>query len=300
MPQAGRPSVDSLITHIAHDSWEGPCAPEVSARAAGLLESGCVLYFPQLQFPLEERERSLLCPDICDGKSKNVSLNPHTGEVRGAARLEAGALENLREMMARFAGKAQALARGILPAYRSSLECGPVSFRPTEIAGRKTSLRKDDTRLHVDAFPSRPMQGRRILRVFANVGDEARVWRLGAPFQDVVENFARSLRMPFPASAWFLQHLGIVKGHRTAYDHLMLQLHNRMKADTGYQARALREEFAFPPGATWMVFTDQVSHAARAGRYALEQTFLVSVAALEEPSLAPLRVLEARFRRKLT
>ena len=39
----------------------------------------------------------------------------------------------------------------------------------TTRSGRRTSWRKDDTRLHVDAFPTRPMRGRRIMRLFSNV-----------------------------------------------------------------------------------------------------------------------------------
>jgi len=38
--------------------------------------------------------------------------------------------------------------------------------------------------LHIDAFPSRPMHGRRILRFFANVAPDApRHWRVGEPFE---------------------------------------------------------------------------------------------------------------------
>ena len=42
------------------------------------------------------------------------------------------------------------------------------SFRPGAIETRALSPRKDDKRLHVDAFPSSPVQGRRIFRVFTN------------------------------------------------------------------------------------------------------------------------------------
>ena len=41
-----------------------------------------------------------------------------------------------------------------------------------------------------------------------------------------------------------------------------------------------------------MVFTDQVSHAALAGHFALEQTFYLPVSAMVTPDTAPLRVLE--------
>jgi len=48
----------------------------------------------------------------------------------------------------------------------------------------------------------------------------------------------------------------------------------------------------FPAGSTWIAFTDQVSHAATAGQYQLEQTFLLPVDAMADPERSPLRVLE--------
>ena len=72
----------------------------------------------------------------------------------------------------------------------------------------------------------------------------------------------------------------------------MLQLHDRMKADLHYQSTAEQTACAFQAGSTWMAFTDQVSHAAMAGQYALEQTFYLPVEYMADPSQAPLRILE--------
>ena len=60
-----------------------------------------------------------------------------------------------------------------------------------QVSTRKQSVRADDRRLHVDAFPSRPNYGERILRVFTNVNPdgEPRVWRVGEPFEDVAPRF---------------------------------------------------------------------------------------------------------------
>jgi hypothetical protein len=49
-----------------------------------------------------------------------------------------------------------------------------------------------------------------------------------------------------------------------------------------------------------MAFTDQVSHAAMAGQYQLEQTFLLPVDAMGEPQRSPLRILERIKGRSLT
>ena len=93
-------------------------------------------------------------------------------------------------------------------------------------------------------------------------------------------------------SAVLLAALRITKGRRTPYDHLMLQLHDRVKADMGYQEQAPQVQLSFAPGSTWMVFTDQVLHAAMSGQYLFEQTFHLPVAAQRRPDLSPLRTLE--------
>ena len=65
-----------------------------------------------------------------------------------------------------------------------------------------------------------------------------------------------------------------------------------MKADLAYQAEVPQVKHEFEPGCTWMVFTDQASHAAMRGQYALEQTYHLPVASMQDPARSPLRVLE--------
>ena len=55
----------------------------------------------------------------------------------------------------------------------------------------------------------------------------------------------------------------------------------------------------FPPGSCWLVYTDQVLHAALAGEFALEQTFHFDVARMGEPEHAPIRLLEKLTGRSL-
>ena len=145
------------------------------------------------------------------------------------------------------------------------------------------------------------MQGRRILRVFSNVNPDGRPrsWRIGDDFESVARRFGAGLRLPLPGSAILLRLLRVTKTHRSPYDALMLQLHDRMKADTDYQAGAPQTSFAFPAGTTWVAFTDQVSHAAMAGQYQLEQTFLLPVDAMLDGERSPLRVLERLKERAL-
>ena len=83
------------------------------------------------------------------------------------------------------------------------------------------------------------------------------------------------------------------------YDGLMLQLHDRMKADASFQATCEQERVDFPSGSTWIAFTDEVSHAAMAGQYQFEQTFLLPVSAMIDESRSPLRILERLKGRRL-
>ena len=197
-------------------------------------------------------------------------------------------------MLGRFAEQAQTLLHGLLPRYAPALERARTSFRPAEIAGRSTAPRKDDTRLHVDAFPTRPQRGRRILRVFANIAPDGapRDWRVGEPFPDFAAQFLPRVRAGLPGQGWIMQRLGLTKGRRAPYDFLMLGLHDAAKLDGDYQARAPAASLSFPAGTVWLCFTDAVLHAATAGHCALEQTFHLPVAAMAEPERAPLRVLE--------
>jgi hypothetical protein len=145
------------------------------------------------------------------------------------------------------------------------------------------------------------MRGRRILRVFSNIARDgaARDWRVGEPFAAFAEKFAPKARRPLPGSGWVLQGLGLTKGRRSGYDALMLSLHDQAKLDDAYQADAPKTPVAFPAGATWLCFTDQVLHAALSGHSALEQTFHLPVDAMARPERSPLRVLEALTGRAL-
>lgn len=267
-----------------------------AARAQALatdLEAGKVLYFPHLDFELGADEKRFLDPRWSDGRAKNISRAPDTRRLTGATGNRAD-LDALAAMIARYHAQALMLVQALLPAYRDALRCAPTSFRPLPLEGRRSSWRKDDSRLHVDAFPSRPNHGTRILRVFTNVDARGvpRLWRIGEPFGDLAVRFWPRLSRPLPGSAALLARLGITKSRRSAYDHYMLQLHDRMKADLDYQREAPQQAMAFPPGSTWICFSDQTSHAAMSGQFLCEQTLHLPVAALHDPERAPLRVLE--------
>ena len=290
----------SPLENIAGGSWQGPFSDAVATRAVAALEGGRLLFFPELVFALQADELTFLDPACSDGRAKNLSYDSRSGELKGTA-LALPERERLKAMVARFAQHAQALVAGILPSYVPHLRLGRTSYRPVEVKERPASYRKDDSRLHVDAFPSRPNGGERILRVFSNVNPNgrARMWRVGEPFETCAERFLPRLSPPFPGKGRLLQALGLTRGYRSLYDHYMLSLHDSMKADEAYQRQCPQYEVPFPSATTWMVFTDQVSHAAMAGQYVFEQTFHLPVRGLRDPSTAPLKVLERLLARKL-
>lgn len=282
-----------VICELPVEDWGGPVQPSVQVTALAALEAGRVLMLPRLAFRPQEDERGLLAPDALDQTRKNVSYDPATGEVHGTG-LAGGERGRMTAMLARFGAEAEALLRALLPSYGPSLERARTSFRPAEIAGRNYAPRKDDTRLHVDAFPTRPMRGRRILRLFANVAPDGapRHWRVGEPFPDFAAKFLPRVGSGLPGQGWAMSLLGLTRGRRAPYDFLMLGLHDAGKMDAEYQARGPATAVSFPAGTVWLCFTDSVLHAAMSGHCALEQTFHLPVAAMARPEQAPLRVLE--------
>jgi 3-deoxy-D-manno-oct-2-ulosonic acid (Kdo) hydroxylase len=288
--------------------WRPALTPEVQERAVKAIEDGGVLVLPHLNFALTESELRFLSPAWSDGRAKNISVEQRKASVSAgpvtpeAALAEivlkgaSGAASDLRQMaamVARFAERAAGLVATLYPRYAPYVQQARTSFRPQPATGRDVSWRKDDSRLHIDAFPSRPNQGARILRVFTNLHPrEDRVWRVGEPFEAMATAFLPRIRPPFPGTALLLETLHVTKGRRSPYDHLMLNLHDCAKADLAYQRDCPQTIVRFAPGTTWLCFSDQVMHAAVSGQYMMEQTIHLPVAALYDPARSPLAILE--------
>lgn len=289
----------SAITNLPITDWQQPFAVELQDQAIRSLEQGDVLVFPELSFEMNEAEKQFLSPSII-GKSKNVSFDINTGKLQGSS-IDGEATVLLQQMMHRYALFSKGLMDHLFPQYQQDLIQSRTSYRPLEIAGRTTSWRKDDTRLHVDSFPATPVQDKRILRVFTNVNPtgKPRSWRLGEPFEKVAQRFLPQISSPVWGVSGFLNAVGLTKSLRSPYDHYMLQMHDNMKADMDYQANVEYLAHEFPAGSTWIVFTDHVSHAAMAGQYVFEQTFYLPVAAMHDENQAPQRILERMTQKAL-
>lgn len=290
---------DILQTHDDSDWQHGQPGARTHAVESSL-ETGHVLVFPELRFVLSETERRFLDTRYADPATKNISLRGAQALMRGAVGTAEDLVE-LRAMLIRFRDQATALAQRLFPHYTGKLQVANTSYRPISVEGRETSWRKDDTRLHVDAFPSNPTQGARLLRIFTNVnpGNQPRVWRVGEDFQDFARTFLPRIKRPLPGSGWLLEALHVTKQRRTEFDHLMLGLHDGAKADMAWQGSCPQREVAFAPGTTWVVFSDQVLHAVMSGQFMMEQTFWLAPADQQHPETSPLRVLEQMTGRRL-
>lgn len=255
------------------------------------LESGKVIYLPQLSFKWDQP--ALLNPNISDTKKKNISYDYQKQKLSGISP-ESPSQPGLQVLMHAYADYAKMLVQTLFPEYQSALRWGRTSYRPVEILGRQRSKRQDDTRVHVDAFPSTPVQGWRILRVFCNINpnNQPRVWHLGDHFPEVLQKFAAQLPKYHRLQAKLFHLLRITKSLRSAYDHYMLHLHDQMKLSDHYQAQLQKTQMDFAAHSTWIVFTDQVSHAALSGQYLLEQTFYLPISTMVSPHLSPMKQME--------
>lgn len=280
--------------------WDSAPLP-VAHTAVEALEQGKVLFLPELKFPLLADEITLLDPALVDIKRKNISYWPESQKLSGVA--IAAQRPQVQALLERYYQASRQLIIGLLPHYQQTLHSPVNSLRlhPVSAWRASSSWRKDDSRLHVDAFPSRPNQGERILRIFTNINPhgEHRQWRVGEPFPQLARRFIPRLPRYSPMGSWLQHKVGITKRRRSHYDHLMLHLHDAMKADQNYQQQGPQLALALPPGSSWICFSDQTPHAAMAGQFMLEQTFLLPVSAMKNPRQSPLKMLETLLRKPL-
>jgi hypothetical protein len=281
--------------------------PEQSRAWCAQLEAGDILYFPKTPVPLTADDTSFLLGQQQADSSlhKNIAYKPNVDRLSGFDTKTANpaAVERLQSIMRGYSNSVvQFLARFLAP-YQAHWKLDYASFRPQEEQGRDLPLRRRNDLLHTDAFPTRPTHGARILRFFNNIHPaRTRDWIVSDPFATTVRQFAPREIAPHPGTA--LSRLGkataravglgsaIPSLKRSPYDDFMMRFHNFLKENPRFQAECPKYPFQFPPGSSWMVYTDTVPHAVLAGQYALEQTFLVRPEAMVRPEVSPLRVLE--------
>lgn len=288
--------------------WRAPETAEARARwFCERLEDGEILMFAQAPFEIAAADRAFLLEarQTKGAHHKNISYKPDRDRISGAASGSI-ATDNLRRVMRSYSQNVISFIGHFLVPYAGRWRVDFASFRAIEEEGRNLPLRSRNDLLHVDSFPTRPSNGDRILRVFTNLNpSKNRVWLTGEPFASLAERYRaaagigkladrfRSPGRPLRrALLRFGNKLGLPVVDRPLYDEFMLGFHHYLKANSKYQRESVKSKWEFPPGATWIVFTDQVPHAVLSGQFALEQTFLVNRNALLAPEKAPFSILQ--------
>jgi hypothetical protein len=270
------------------------------------LEDGAILLLPDSTIEWRADERAALVqPDAPRGQ-KNISYRRDRDRLDGAAQNVA----TLRGAMRRYADHMTSVVGALLPRYAEHWRVDATSYRPVEEAGRRLAWRHRNDLLHVDAFPSRPTNGDRILRAFTNLHPErARRWITADTFDVLAPRLwasgaGRQLSRSRSGSPWQRLRRRILARaphaaralapllERSPYDSCMLRLHDHLKADADFQRTGPHQQWDFLPGSSWILFTDFVPHAALSGQFAVEQTWLVPCSALLQPEKAPVSILE--------
>lgn len=271
------------------------------------LEKGNILYLPRTPIDLDPEDISFLLGQRQTGSAlhKNIAYKPAGDKLTGVEAAGEGASQRLQSIMRRYSQAVEQFLDGFLLPYKGHWQLDYASFRPQEEQGRDLPLRRRNDLLHTDAFPTRPTRGARILRFFNNLHpSRTRDWVVSDPFATIAPRYSPR-EIPLPKAAGPLQMaLGrlarsagagkaIPRLQRSPYDDFMMRFHNFLKENAAFQAECPKLRIEFPPGSSWMVFTDAVPHAVLAGQYALEQTFLVDSRAMVAPEFSPLAVLES-------
>jgi len=286
------------------DGWLHPEQPEAQARAyCNLLERGEILFFHECPFYLPAEDRDFLLAQRWSELRlhKNVSYRPGEDVLRGVSG-DAATIERIHSILRNYAAQVIEFASKFLSPYAGKWILDFSSFRPLEEEGRDLPLHKRNDLLHVDAFPTRPTRGGRILRIFTNLNpSRARIWNTTDKFDSLSRQYADAAGLRKIANesvfsrtvqSWG-QKLGLRGMGRTPYDMFMLRFHDYLKENSKFQADCPKIRLEFPPLATWLVFTDGVPHSVLSGQYAIEQTFLIPPEALVAPQYAPYRILES-------
>jgi hypothetical protein len=267
------------------------------------LERGELLAFAPCPFMLPTAEDLAFLRSQRSGGNihKDISYDPARDLATGYRhRSQEGALR-LRRVLRQFADRATEWLARLVPPYAASWQPERVSLRPEEEAVRKLRLNARNDLLHLDAFPSRPTRGRRILRLFVNVhATDPRVWATGATFAQVFDRYGRAAGLPGSAvDSWarrlghgFLNLFQPGAAERTPYDSYMLRLHAFLKSCDAFQETTPRRLWHFPPASAWLLFTDAITYADLRGQHALERTYLIAPQALSQPGESPLALIE--------
>ncbi|HUL15218.1 MAG TPA: Kdo hydroxylase family protein [Terriglobales bacterium] len=291
----------SRLIRVEEDSNKSPV--ERDRRLCQELEAGNILFFQHTPFDFLQQEREFLLglKQTNAAYHKNIAYRPAQDRVTGLGKASGPEFDRLLGILRGYSQRSSSFLGELLPPYRGHCKLDYASFRPLEERGRTARLRARNDLPHVDAFPTRPTNGDRILRLFTNLNpSQSRVWITSQTFESLAPRFAQRLGLPAAAPknsfarAWrtLARATHLPGARRSPYDEFMHACHNAMKEDAAFQQSCPKQRWEFPPDSTWIVFTDLASHAVLEGQYAMEQTFIVSREAMLWPERSPLGILE--------
>lgn len=260
------------------------------------LEAGNVLFFPTTPFAFPEQSKEFLRNLHFAGGAvhKNIAYRPAADRVTGIEG-DSAQIERVKDILREYSRAVVEFTSELLPQYARNWKLDYASFRPLEEQGRDLPLNKRNDLIHTDAFPSRPTNGDLILRVFTNIHPtKTRNWVTTDPFGRIARQYAddAGLQQIAADDGFFYRALRPLGFGRSPYDRFMLRFHEYLKRNEEFQKNCPKYRFDFPPGSTWLVFTDLVPHSVLSGQHALEQTFIVARRSLADPANAPVSILE--------
>ncbi len=289
-----------IIKNIPLQSWNSAINADISKQATHALEHGHMLVLPQLTFELSAEEKALLSPKLVAPNRKHIQFNPHTGNLL-STKASAQQQAQLKNVLRRYYQHTLNLLISLFPHYQQHVHSGRTHLSTIEISQPLRFSQKKAPRLRIDAFTATPMHGRRILRVFTNINPNhiAQVWQTGEPFTTLAKRFIPEIPSMSAAEQYLLNLFKVTKTPRSQYDHFMLSIRNKMRKDLDYQQSVDKKTIELLPGSTWILFADQVSHAAISGQHVLEQTFYLPANAMQYPETSPLHILETMLAQSL-
>ena len=203
------------------------------------------------------------------------------------------------EILQQFSVHALEFMANIFPDYARAWQVEPASFRVAVPSAAPLPV-------GIELLPGRALFGSLILRCSVNVDPtESFHWVAADPFLRLARREAENAGLQAFANATtsplhqlrrrmtrYLQKAGVRVIDRSPFDAFMEHFSRWMKANDDWRKRTKEYSFEFPPGATWIVFTDVVPHAVVKGGIALEQTVIVPRECMANASMAPAAVLE--------
>jgi hypothetical protein len=267
------------------------------------LERGELLSYSAspIALPTSEERSYLASQEPAGLAHKNICFDPTRDRLTGYLHRSSDQRSRLRTILAGFSQRTIDWLARLLPFYARHWRLDRVSYCPVEEATRRLRLRARNDLLHVDAFPTRPSNGCRILRVFINLSlTESCVWLTSDTFPRLLQRFAFRAGLPMRGLSltrvWqqvrdLPRILGRGRNPRSEYDAFMLRLHNVLKENEPFQESSPRRLWTFPPESAWLCMTDTLSHAALRGRHVLDHSFFIAPGSLLLPEESPAEYL---------